>query len=146
MKLKLTLLSSIVLLTIALVFIGIWYQNNSTTLSYVNDVGEVRSVIIPAIPGVDKTSQLEGECSNEVAYDVTISQVSPLQASPQIKEMIKPRMQAEGWVLQEERKVDGFWEIVFTRQEERLYAVTGAIEDLPTVKLIYQWPPCSHEK
>ncbi|MBU0460488.1 MAG: hypothetical protein KKH52_00090 [Nanoarchaeota archaeon] len=122
-----------------------WASKNKTILSYTTPEGEEKSVVIPAIPGVDKQGEVVTECSKRVDYDIKISQVPPLEASPQIKEIIKPRMEAEGWVVKEEMKVEGYWVIIFERDEEKLTATTGAKGDLPVVELLYEWPPCSEE-
>ena len=145
MRKKFVKIIVVIFLVIIILFGGYsyWSYKNKTVLSYTTPEGEEKSVVIPAIPGVDKQEEIVTECSKKVDYDIKISQVPPLEASPQIKEIIKPRMQAEGWIVEEEKRVDGFWIVVFVRGEERLTATTGAKGDLPVVELLYEWPPCS---
>jgi hypothetical protein len=134
-----------IFLTIIILFsaYSYWSYENKTVFSYTTPEGEEKSIIIPAIPGVDKQEEEITECSRKVEYEIKISQVSPLEASPQIKEIIKTRMQSEGWILDDEKKIEGYWAIIFLRNEEKLTATTGSKAGLPIVELIYEWPPCS---
>ena len=134
---------SVIIIISILFIIGIlvggyfyWASQNKITLSYITLEGEEKSMVIPAILGVDKQDEIVTECSITVNYNIKISQISPLEASPQIKEIIKEKMQSEGWILTEEKKIGGFWAIVFLRSEEKLTATTGAYEDLHTVDLL----------
>jgi hypothetical protein len=137
------IISFFVVMIILLSVYSYWSYKNKTVFSYTNPEGKEKSVVIPAIPGVDKQEEETTACSRKVDYDIKISQVPPLEASPQIKEILKPRMQAEGWILNKEENVDGYWVIIFERGKEKLTATTGAKGNLPMVELLYEWPPCS---
>jgi len=144
-KKKTILISSVIFLILIVIFGGysFWSSKNKTVLSYTNQEGEEKSMIFLAIPGIEKQSEEITNCSHKVQYNIKISQLPPLEASAQIKEIIKPRMQAEGWIVKEENKKNGYWVVFFQRDEEKLTATTGANEDLPIVELLYEWPPCS---
>jgi hypothetical protein len=142
-KYRITLVILFVVVLIGSILYFSWTFENATTLEYQTKDGITKTTMIPSIPGVLKVEDIVDGCTQEVGYAIKISQVSAKDASSQILDIVKERLESEGWGMDQKYQNKSFWHAEFVRDEEKLIVETSEKDNEPFVTLLYSWPPCS---
>jgi len=132
-----------VLILAGLTLIAIKSFRSGTTLTHETPEG-TRSINLPAIPGMEKISEEEGECFQKTTYVYTLTKID---ISSHLVDQLKSAFSNRGWQLTAETAEILTFTTTAQRELEKIILRFGFEEGKGTLlTLEYQWPPCSNQE